>query len=152
MTKIGDLKIEKAQLADLNKIIELEKQCFFSDAFFRHQFYYFINKSKSEFVVVRKHDKIIGYLIIQIRKNSLKYRIYSIAIAPEARGMGIGKKLLEYTEQLARKNKIQKITLEVSEKNIAAINLYKKQGYRVVKTRAGYYTDGSSAWIMVKDI
>lgn len=152
MTEIGNIKIEKAQAGDLNEILELEKQCFFSDAFLRHQFYYFIHKSKSEFVVVRDPYKIIAYLIIQIRKNSLKYRIYSLAIAPEARGTGIGKKLLEYAERLARKNNIKKITLEVSEKNVAAINLYKKKGFQIEKTRAGYYADGSPAWIMVKEI
>ncbi|MGM0408756.1 MAG: ribosomal protein S18-alanine N-acetyltransferase [Bacteroidota bacterium] len=152
MTEIGNVKIEKAHPGDLNEIMELENQCFLSDAFSRHQFYYFIHKSKSEFVVVRNHNKIIAYLIIQSRKNSRKYRIYSLAIAPEARGQGIGKKLLEYAEQLAKKNHIQKITLEVSEKNESAINLYKKQGYQIEKTRAGYYADGSPAWIMVKEI
>ncbi|HKL07297.1 MAG TPA: ribosomal protein S18-alanine N-acetyltransferase [Bacteroidales bacterium] len=152
MTETGDIKMEKAQPADLNEILALEKQCFFSDAFFRHQFYYFIHKSKSEFVVVRNPHKIIAYLIIQIRKNSRKYRIYSLAIAPEARGTGIGEKLLEYAERLARKNNIQKITLEVSEKNVAAIHLYKKMGFQIEKTRAGYYADGSPAWIMVKEV
>ena len=152
MSSLDDIKIEKAQPGDLNQILELEKQCFLGDAFFRYQFYYFIHKSKSEFVVVRNHHKIIAYLIIQTRKNSLKYRIYSLAIAPEAREQGIGKKLLEYAEQVARKNNIQKITLEVSEKNEAAINLYKKQGFTVTKTRAGYYADGSPAWIMVKEM
>ncbi len=152
MTEIGNIKIEKAQPGDLNEILELEKQCFFSDAFLQHQFYYFIHKSKSEFVVVRNPDKIIAYLIIQIRKNSRKYRIYSLAIAPEARGTGIGKELLEYAERLARKNNIPIITLEVSEKNVAAVNLYKKKGFQIEKTRAGYYADGSPAWIMVKEI
>jgi len=152
MTVIGNIKIEKAQPADLNEILALEKQCFFSDAFLRHQFYYFIHKSKSKFVVVRNPYKIIAYLIIQIRKNSRKYRIYSLAIAPETRGTGIGEKLLEYAELLARKNNIQKITLEVSEKNVAAINLYKKKGFQIEKTRAGYYADGSPAWVMVKEV
>lgn len=152
MSDLDNIKIEKAQPGDLNEVLELEKQCFLSDAFFRHQFYYFIHKSKSKFVVVRNHEKIIAYLIIQIRKNSRKYRIYSLAIAPEARGHGIGKKLLNYTERLARKNNIQKITLEVSEKNETAINLYKKQGFQIEKTRVGYYADGSPAWIMVKEM
>lgn len=152
MSNLDNIKFEKAKPCDLNEILELEKHCFLSDAFSRRQFYYLINKSKSEFVVVRNNHKIIAYLIIQTRKNSLKYRIYSLAIAPEVRNLGVGKKLLDYAEQLARKNNMHKITLEVSEKNAPAINLYTKHGFRTEKTNSGYYADGSSALVMMKEL
>lgn len=152
MSDLDNIKFEKAQPGDLNEILELEKHCFLSDAFSRRQFYYLINKSKSEFVVVRNHQKIIAYLIIQTRKNSLKYRIYSLAIASKARNLGLGKKLLDYAEELARKNNIQRITLEVSEKNAPAINLYTKHGFRTEKFSTGYYADGTPALVMMKEL
>ncbi|MEE4197692.1 MAG: ribosomal protein S18-alanine N-acetyltransferase [Bacteroidales bacterium] len=152
MKTFGKFKIEKARPSDLPDILMLEKASFSADAFTRHQFYYFIHQSKSNFVVVRNRQQILAYLIIQIRKNSRKYRIYSLAIAPNARGMGIATLLLGYAEQLAITHKIKKIKLEVSDKNTAAINLYQKQGYRKTGERSGYYADGSAAWIMEKNM
>jgi len=101
--------------------------------------------------VVRDKNKIIAYLIFLKRKNSRKYRIYSIAIAPEARGLGIASKLLIYAESRAIKSNIHQIALEVSEKNTSAISLYKKHGYRELGFRPSYYSDGSAAIIMIKD-
>ena len=146
-----EINIEKASIKDSEEIYALEQICFDEDAFSKKQFIYLVKKSKSEFVVVRKGGKIIAYLIVLKRKNSKHYRIYSIAILPEARGLGIGKRLLEYAEKTALKNNTHKISLEVNENNYAAIHLYAKHGYLKVGYRLGYYADGSPALIMTKE-
>jgi len=150
MREPDNIEIRKASKKDLDEICELEQICFHEDAFSKRQFSYLIKKAKGEFVVVRK-NKLIAYLIFLRRKNSKKYRIYSIAIAPEARGLGIAKKLLEYAEGVALKNNIHQISLEVSENNESAINLYLKQKYQIAGSKPDYYFDGSSAIIMEKE-
>lgn len=42
------------------------------------------------------------------------------------------------------------ITLEVNEKNISAINLYKKYGFQIIGTRKKYYDNNFDAYIMTK--
>ena len=100
MSTLDNIKIEKAKIGDLNGIVDLEIECFKEDAFSKEQFRYLIKKAKGEFVVVRLKNKIIAYLVFLRRKNSIKYRIYSIAITPEARGLGIASKLLIYVRQI----------------------------------------------------
>jgi ribosomal-protein-alanine acetyltransferase len=147
-----NIKIQKATLKDLNDISLLEMECFKEDAFSKRQFRYLIKKANGEFVVVRTKQKLIAYLIFLKRKNSHKYRIYSIAIDPKVRGLGIATKLLMYAEKKALKSNIHQIALEVSENNESAIALYQKLGYTKIGFRPSYYSDGSSAIIMTKDL
>ena len=152
MNELTDLLIIPAKKSDVNEIFALEQLCFKSDTFSKSQFYYLVTKAKSEFVIIRKNKKIIAYLIALKRKNSNQLRIYSLAIAPESRGLGIAKMLLNYTDEISLKKKINKISLEVSENNYAAISLYKKHGYQIVGEKREYYSDGSNALIMIKSI
>lgn len=151
MTKSNNIKIQKASKTDLEGICMLEETCFQDDAFSKRQFCYLLKKANGEFVVVKRNKKLVAYLIFLRRKNSKKYRIYSIAIDPVARGLGIAKMLLEHAEKAALENNIHQISLEVSENNHSAINLYQRQGYQTLGFRPGYYSDGSSAIIMSKE-
>ncbi len=127
--------LRNASKNDVNEIYALEQRCFEQDAFSIRQFSYLVGKANSEFVVVCQKNIIVAYLIILKRKNSKQYRIYSIAIAPEARGLGMGKMLMEYAEKISHKEGIKKISLEVSEKNTVAINLYKSQNYQLISRK-----------------
>jgi ribosomal protein S18 acetylase RimI-like enzyme len=60
--------------------------------------------------------------------------IFSIALSPAARGQGIGYELARTTIEAARQTLpgLRLLFLEVYEKNIAGINLYKKLGFMEV--------------------
>jgi len=47
-----------------------------------------------------------------------------------------------------RKEKVERIILEVSEKNTPALRLYEKVGFKRVGMRKNYYPDGSNALLM----
>ena len=55
--------------------------------------------------------------------------IHDLAVLPEYRGQGIGRKLLEGVEQKAREMGCCKITLEVQENNHRARQLYETVGF-----------------------
>lgn len=57
-----------------------------------------------------------------------------IAVAAEARGLGIGTKLLAEVETIAREEGKARVELEVIDTNPRAQELYARQGYVVVKT------------------
>ena len=44
------------------------------------------------------------------------------------------------------------IGLETAEDNLPAQQFYAKRGYRKVDEIEGYYGDGSTAWVMVKEL
>ena len=72
----------------------------------------------------------------------------NIVVRKDKRKEGIGSKLLEAIFERAKEWKTLSITLEVNEKNIPAINLYKKFGFEQVGLRKKYYHNTDNAIIM----
>jgi len=152
MSNLDELKLELARKTDVKELISLEKICFKEDAFSKNQITYLITKAKGEFIVIRQNNKIVAYLIISKRDNSKQIRIYSIAIDPQARGLGLAKRLMNYVEDVCKKELKDRISLEVSKENAPAISLYKSFGYGIVGERPNYYANGGSALLMLKRI
>lgn len=64
--------------------------------------------------------------------NTDEYHVSMLATLSQFRGMGVGRALLEYAEQLALHKGYTKISLTVEIKNTTAQRLYAKQGYKVI--------------------
>lgn len=92
-------------------------------------------------------DKIIGFLLYSLIYDRIE--IEQFEVTTKERRKGIGNKLLNYLVEKYQDNNIKNITLEVKEDNIAAINLYKKYGFKKVSTREKYY-DGINGILMEK--
>lgn len=67
--------------------------------------------------------------------------ITNIAVHPQYRRMGIGKKLLQGMIDYGIFNGMKSFTLEVNENNHGAIELYSGMGFKRVGIRKGYYSD-----------
>ena len=94
-------------------------------------------------------DKIIGFLLYSLIYDRIE--IEQFEVTTKERRKGIGNKLLNYLVEKYQDNNIKNITLEVKEDNIAAINLYKKYGFKKVSTREKYY-DGINGILMEKTL
>ncbi len=57
------------------------------------------------------------------------FNVHDIAVLPEYRGIGIGKRLLEKIIEIARERNYCKITLEVRYDNFSAQSLYRQLGF-----------------------
>ncbi len=86
--------------------------------------------------VYEDQEKIVGAILIKeyetddyvtLKKRKL-YEIYDIVVDREFRRKGIGKKLFEFIKNLAQKNNINSITVEVFAFNNEAIQFYQSIG------------------------
>jgi len=90
------------------------------------------------FYVIKNQDKVVGYCIYYIKPVlslkcfKKKSVIYSISIDKSFRRMGYGEKLLKESIKEMRLNGISSILLYVNTKNLPAVRLYEKIGFRVV--------------------
>jgi len=57
--------------------------------------------------------------------------IHDLIVATEFRGMGLSTKMLKMVEEIAIERECCKLTLEVLERNVIAINSYKKFGFEI---------------------
>lgn len=70
----------------------------------------------------------------EVDAESLADELYvdTVCIDPAFRGKGIGTKLLQYAEEVAKQKNISKLSLNVETEKEPAIRLYKRLGYEIV--------------------
>jgi len=84
-------------------------------------------------VVVGEDDHILGLVLITMREELLSHapsaHLEAIVVSPEARGMGLGRMLLQHTEDTVRKRGAYSLSLHVFNKNQRAKSLYTSHGF-----------------------
>ncbi|MEP0828861.1 MAG: GNAT family N-acetyltransferase [bacterium] len=144
------IKPRQGTLNDLSSLIRLENISFGGDAFNRRQLRYLLTKANADVIILGNRTKVQGAAIMLWRKRSRRGHLYSIVIDPKCRGLGLGEKLLRQCEKAAQLHECDSVTLEVRSDNRAAIGLYTKLGYRIIKELPGYYADGRNGVGMLK--
>ena len=140
-----DVCLRAGIAADLDALLALENFVFATDRCSRRSFRRFLVSPLASVIVAECGGRLAGYALVLFRPNSAVGRLYSIAVAPEETGRGIGGRLLAAAEERALARGCMILRLEVHARNVAAIRLYDKAGYRRFGRYAGYYGDGGDA-------
>jgi ribosomal-protein-alanine N-acetyltransferase len=85
-----------------------------------------------------------GFVLARVAGGEAE--ILTLAVAPPARGQGLGRALLQAAATHAAADGAENIFLEVGADNPAALALYASLGFARVGRRRAYY-DGRDAWI-----
>lgn len=96
---------------------------------------------------------ICGYAIYYLNPWDKSAELIRIAVTEGQKNRGLGKKLLlAFFNRIVSSDNplIKRIFLEVSVKNLAAIHLYRKNGFRQISLRRNYYANNDDAIIMEK--
>jgi len=113
----------------------------------------FVNRQWLAILIAKDGDKFVGYLsIFFARFRKMKANAYLVlSIRSNYRGQGIGTKLLQAAETLARERGILRLELEVFAKNIRAHELFKRLGYEEEgrKRKAARIQDGFDDLILM---
>lgn len=148
----GNVKIRPVEPEDLDALHELEKISFDSDRLSRRRLRHWIQATNREFMVAVEQGRLLGYGLVLFHGATHLARLYSIAIAPGARGKGIAAKLLQALETASVNRQRFFMRLEVAKDNTAAIRLYESAGYVAFDTLEDYYEDHRDALRMQKII
>ena len=106
-------------------------------------------QNPNSFYAVEEDGKILGYAAITVIAGEAN--VTNVAVLPEARGKGIGKKVLSHLIDICIEKNFYLITLEVRKSNIPAISLYKSLDFEIEGERKNYYSDnGEDALIMTR--
>ncbi len=88
-------------------------------------------------LAMRRHEALVGFSLARILAGEAELLL--LAIAPVARGAGLGGWLLASAMADARSHGAAEMFLEVREDNHAARRLYASRGFVEVGRRPGYY-------------
>ncbi|MEM3153320.1 MAG: ribosomal protein S18-alanine N-acetyltransferase [Candidatus Bathyarchaeia archaeon] len=137
------VKIEDASIKHLDKLFEIEMECFKSEAFTKQQIAQLLQNQNCISLVAKENDKIIGFIIgmIYVEDGVLTGHILTIDVSPSHRRKGVGIKLLQELEEIFRDRQVKVSRLEVREDNVAALSLYQKFGYKKIGRLQHYYGD-----------
>ena len=135
--------IREAALDDLPALIAIENAVFRSDRLSRRSFRDFIASPRAILRVAELRGAIAGYHLVLFRQGTAAARLYSLAVAPEFQGHGLGAQLLANAEAAAYAADRAVLRLEVEADNAAALALYRRAGYRQVEKLPGYYESGA---------
>lgn len=89
------------------------------------------NKINDNYVYsfILDNDNKAGYFAYTINKEKNELFLCKFYILKSYRGKGLGRKTIQYLEDVAKKNKVAKLTLTVYEKNLSSIEIYKSMGF-----------------------
>lgn len=95
-------------------------------------------------------NKIVGFVVLLFAIDEMT--ILNIAVKNEYKKQKIATKLLKFSENLAKKQQISKIFLEVEQNNTPAKNFYEKMGFEYLRKRENYYKNHENCYEMCKKI
>ena len=138
-------RIRRARGTDLAALVALENCVFTADRLSARQWRHHLRSRSADVLVADRDGSIVGAAVVFFHASHRIARLYSIAIAPEARGAGLGEALLATAERFAVKRGSSAMRLEVRADNVAAQRLYESRDYRRFGIRRGYYEDRADA-------
>ncbi len=143
---------------DLDDLYRLEQVAFSGDRFSRRQLWHLLNRAHALTLVVEQRPpdgglpRLLGYATLLFRRGTRRARLYSFCVHPDARGSGLGRRLLEALEAEALTRDVEVLGLEVRVDNRVALGLYRRMGFRPERWLSDYYEDGCAGWQMAKPL
>lgn len=145
------VRIRPASAADIDALLALEN-LFPSDRMGRVALRRFLRVPSARLWVAVQNNVVVGDVLLLLRSGADYGRIYSVVVAPSARGQGLGERLIATAERATRSTGRRRLRLEVRRRNLPARRLYEKRGYVTVAELAGYYEDGSAGLRLEKQL
>jgi len=90
-------------------------------------------------MVAELADEVVGVMIYELHKNRL--HLLNFSVAPHVLRQGVGSTMIEKLVSKLSHDRRNRIMLEVSESNLAALLFFKSQGFRAIKILRDYYED-----------
>jgi ribosomal-protein-alanine acetyltransferase len=143
------ITIEDASIKNLDKLYEIEAECFRQEAFGKQQIANLLTDYNSISLLARIDGEIAGFVIgmLYFGRKVLVGHILTIDVSLVYRRKGIGLQLLQEIEKLFVEKGAKSCHLEVRERNLAALRLYEKSGYRRAGELKNYYGNANGVYL-----
>ena len=134
------LGISRATADHIQALFEIEQRCFpGKTSYSKQQIRYLVIHANSTCFMEKRGEVIRAFVIVTYRQGSLTGHIETIDVDPAFQNQGIGLELLRAAEVDMKQRGMRWSQLEVSEGNEAALELYRKAGYKFKEKIEGYY-------------
>ena len=139
------MRFERLKREHLVQMAQIEREAFdepwsvgmFAPELTDENAYYLVGLSGEEVICYGGFHKVLD-----------EGQIANVAVRADMRGKGFGRLLMQSLLDLAKREGIKRITLEVKDTNERAVKLYKSLGFTVEGVRRRYYANRYDALVM----
>jgi ribosomal-protein-alanine N-acetyltransferase len=136
--------------SDLPTLHKIDQACFPPGiCYSARELQRFVSHPRSKTWVAEDENRIVGFLIADEEPQKVGH-IITIDVVESRRRAGAGTLLMEAVEEWAEQKGLKLIYLETADDNRAAQKFYTARGYAKVDEVENYYSNGQTAWVMVK--
>lgn len=141
----SELTIRRAEPGDLPAVTAIERGSF-SDPWSASAFLALLERSEALFCVATTprageagegREEVIGFTVGYVALDQAE--LANVAVRAEARGRGVGRRLVEHVIRECAHRGALELFLEVRESNAAARGLYRSEGFSEIGRRRRYY-------------
>lgn len=144
------MEVRKATIADMPELLKVEEACFGIEKFSPETVMAFVVRDDAFVVVAEEGHEVRGSAMCMFSKAQGEGRVASVAVLPQFRNQGIGRRLLTECEKQFSGHALRRFSLEVDAENEPAISLYTTKGYEISGMIKDFYGPGRDAYMMVK--
>lgn len=132
---------------DMNDVLAIENQSY-THAWTEDDFLRCLRQRNCIGMTAEQDDKIVGFAIYELRKS--KVHVLNFAVAPFYRRAGVGTRIIAKLTEKLQQHQRSKLTLVVSERNLATQLWLRKRGFKAIKVLRDYYeeTNGEDGYLM----
>ena len=128
--------IRRMELCDLEQVTELERICF-AESWSGRLLEAGMHSPYDTYFFWEQEERIFGYCCLRLLAG--EGEIQRIAVLPQYRRLGVGRKLMDAMVDYAMSEQACAISLEVRESNCGARRLYESFGFTQEAVRKSYY-------------
>jgi ribosomal-protein-alanine N-acetyltransferase len=128
--------LRPARASDVDALVTIERAAF-PDPWDARSFRSVINAPAGRVTVAERAGDVVGYAVVLLAADEAE--LANLAVAAEARGQGVGRRLLHAVRSAAAAEGAEVMYLEVRESNAPARALYDGAGFTVIGRRRRYY-------------
>ncbi len=142
------ISIQTATMDDLEKLYEIERECFTTGAYSRKHIAALLLDPNCYGLIAKLNGEVAGFIIGLIHATNVGTKaghVYTLDVAVRQRRKGVGSTLLEALERVFTEENVEFCCLEARLDNAPAVELYLKRGYTKVDTLSNYYEKGGHA-------
>ncbi len=141
------MQIEKMEPHHLPDILKVEAECF-SDPWTEQMFKEELSGKFAHYFVAEEDGHAVGYMGMWALSG--EGHITNVAVGKDYRRQGFARALISHFIDIAKKENLEFMTLEVRASNEPAIGLYKSFGFTQVGVRKKYYDNSEDALLLTK--
>lgn len=139
--EVGAVTLRRMRWTDIPALVAAESALFATDAWSAPTWWAELaGRPRRDYLVATRGEQLCGYAGVDLAGDVAD--VMTVAVLTSAQGGGVGSALLTELQRRAAAAGAQYLMLEVRSDNDAAIALYRRFGFEVLRVRPRYYQPG----------